>query len=150
MYAGRILHKAHVLTRSNIDTASRRLLHASASRARSPMLAHDLPTSARVVGSHHRQANWHFGRAAYCTSSHLTGRSLKCPTDPKLSRWSTAALPRHAHRLRVRAATSATDDCTAASTSQHTLPKFARRTSVKDVKVNTCLPGYQVAFCRVH
>ena len=152
MYAGRNLCKAHVLTRSHIDTACRGLLDASASRARSSMLAHvDLPTSARVVGLHQRQANWHFGRAAYCTSGHLTGRSLKGPTDPRLSvscsRWSSTAQTRHSQRLHVRAATSVADEHTAASTSQQSLPKFARRTSVKDVKVSICLTGYQVAFC---
>lgn len=134
MYARRTLYKAHLLTCLRIDTTCRRLLDASASRARSPMLAHDLPTSARAVGSQQRQANWHFGRAAYCTSGHLTGRSLKCLTEPKLSRWSTAAQTRHAHRSHVRAATSVVEDRTAGATSQHTLPKFARRTSVKDVK----------------
>ena len=150
MYAGRSLHKAHVLTRLLIDTACRRLLDASP-RARSSMLAQDLPTSARVVGLHQRQANLHFGRAAYCTSSHLTGRSFKGPTSSRLSagcsRWSTAAQTRHSQRPHVRASATVVDEPTAGSKSQQSLPKFARRTSVRDIKVNTSLPGRLVAFC---
>ena len=151
MYAGRSLYKARVLTQLSIDTACRRLLDASASRARPSMLVHDLPTSARLVGLHQRQANWHFGRAAYCTSSDLTGRSLRGPTNPRLSagcsKWSTPAHTRHSQSPHVRAATSVADGHTAASKSQPSLPKFARRTSVKDIKVNIYSSGQQIAFC---
>lgn len=151
MFAARFLHTSHTLTRLHLDTACRRILDASASRARSPMLAHHLPTSARVVSPHQRQASWHFGRAAYCTSSHRIGRSLTGRTDPRhsagCSRWSTAAQTRYLQRLHVRAATSVVKEPTAGSTSQKSVPKFARRTSVKDVKVNTPLSCRGAVFC---
>lgn len=154
MFAAGLLHTSRTLTKLRLGTACRSVLDASASRARSPMLAHDLPTSARVVSLHQLQASGHFGRAAYCTSSHLTGRSLTGRTDPRLrpgcSKWATTAAQARCHqRFYVCAATSVVNEPTAASTSQRNVPKFARRTSVKDVKVDTRLPCCEAAFCCV-
>ncbi|KAL3140446.1 hypothetical protein ABBQ38_004705 [Trebouxia sp. C0009 RCD-2024] len=101
------------------------------------MLAQDLPTLTRSASLQFK-ATWHFGRAAYCTSTPVTDGSLRRLINPRLTthftRGSTAARTRHCERSYVCAAASVLDGDKATSTSQPCVPKFGRRTSVKDVK----------------
>lgn len=139
MHAGRILYTCRIVTRCHIDTVCRRLLDAAAGRAEVPMLAQDLPTFRRTLGLYQSTAVWHFGRAAYCTWTPLTNRSPRDQINPRQiahsTRLSTAAHIRQSERSYACTAAHVLEANTASSSSEPDLPKFGRRTSVKDVKV---------------
>lgn len=149
MHAGRVLYTCHHVKPINCYTACYRVLDVAADRAHLHMLAQDLPTLGRSASLHQFKITWHFGRAAYCTSIPATDRSLRRLINPRLTthftRGSTAAGTRHCERSYVCAAASVLDGDRATSTSQACVPKFGRRTSVKDVKVSKSA-DYEYAF----
>lgn len=148
MHAGRVLYTCHLVKPVSFYTACRRVLDVAAGRAHLHMLAQDLPTLTRSASLQFK-ATWHFGRAAYCTSTPVTDGSLRRLINPRLTthftRGSTAARTRHCERSYVCAAASVLDGDKATSTSQPCVPKFGRRTSVKDVKVRKSA-DYEYAF----
>ncbi len=106
---------------------------------------------------HHRTcATWHFGRAAYVVPPSPAHRSLERRTDPRRAE---CAFRQHNPIRNVQQRRSAAH-CSFVSSTQQTSethiqngasPGFARRTSIKDVKVNdSCqsamLVGYSVAY----
>lgn len=144
MLAGRLLKSCGSVGRFGSGTACRNRLHASAGRAGSLMIAQSQPLPAPLSCLPHHQAICHFGRPSYCASTQLTQRSLAGRADPQLrgkhANFSLRACSNKvgsAERLHVCAATSVPDDTAEAPLSQPTPTKFARRTSVKDVKVKT-------------
>ena len=105
---------------------------------------------------HHQAcATWHFGRAAYVVPPSPCHRSLERRTDPRRAE---CAFRQHNPIRNVQQRRSAAH-CSSVSSTQQTSethiqngasPGFARRTSIKDVKVNdSCqsarLVGYFVA-----
>ena len=143
MYVGRSLHHSSlVVSRHRIGTACRDLLHASAGCAEMLASPHDLPTIGVTVCRHQHHVICTFGRAAYSTSTHFThrsptGRALPRLHNPGSALAAVAQVDAKPHRkLHVCASTSVVDKTSEASTSQPAPLKFARRTTVKDVKVS--------------
>ena len=151
MHAARILSTCNLVKPLYNCTVCRRVLDAAAGRADLHMLAQDLPIPRRSVSLHQFKATWNFGRAAYCISSPVADRSLRRLISPRprltahFTSESAAPRTRQCERSYVCAAASVLDANTATSTSQPSVPKFGRRTCIKDVKVRQS-PDCKCAF----